>query len=238
MEQYLSWKGQLDQRFEKTHSLETFIDASLELTRYIGFDFFAYTICKTTLFTRPNTHVVGNYPSCFLLCYTAQNYALVDPTVRHCKLSNEPLRWSESLFSECPKLWRAANKHHLNMGVSQPSFNCSGSLGLLSLSRRETVIDDHEFDSLKPLLKAFSEVATQKVFEFDNSLAFQPDIEFGEKEKEVLRWIADGKTSEEIGRIMNITADTVNFHLRNIQKKTGTCNRVQAVSYAVAQGCI
>jgi LuxR family transcriptional regulator, quorum-sensing system regulator RhlR len=64
------------------------------------------------------------------------------------------------------------------------------------------------------------------------------DLEFGQKEKEVLRWTADGKTSEEIGRILNVTADAVNFHLRNIQKKIGACNRVQAVTYAVAQGHI
>ncbi|MBD8731573.1 hypothetical protein IFT44_10280 [Pseudomonas sp. CFBP 13710] len=35
-----------------------------------------------------------------------------------------------------------------------------------------------------------------------------------------------------------MTADAVNFHLRNIQKKLGACNRVQAVTYAVAQGHI
>jgi DNA-binding CsgD family transcriptional regulator len=83
------------------------------------------------------------------------------------------------------------------------------------------------------LIKAFAETVGCRIFELDDTLSTAPDIEFREKEKEVLRWTSDGKTSEEIGRILNVTADAVNFHLRNIQS-----NRVQAVTYAVAQGYI
>ncbi|KRP69514.1 transcriptional regulator [Pseudomonas paralactis] len=183
-------------------------------------------------------HLYGNYPSQWIQRYKEQNYAVIDPTVRHCKVSSEPVCWSDALFEECPQFWSDAKAHQLNVGIAQPSFNTRGYIALLSLSRQTRSIEEVELDSLKPLLKAFAETVGYHIFELEDALTQTLDIEFGHKEKEVLRWTADGKTSEEIGRILNVTADAVNFHLRNIQKKIGACNRVQAVTYAVAQGHI
>ncbi|MFL1542787.1 autoinducer binding domain-containing protein [Pseudomonas sp. O39] len=238
MEHYFSWRRQLDHGIKSSQSLEELIELSALFTRQINFDFFAYSICEPTPFTRPRTHIFGNYPALWLKRYKEKNYAMIDPTVHHCKCSIEPLRWSKELFEGCPQLWLEASGHHLNNGVVQPSFNTRGSVGLLSLSRENNPIDDDELEALKPLIKAFAETMGCRIFELDDTLLTAPDIEFREKEKEVLRWTADGKTSEEIGRILSVTADAVNFHLRNIQKKIGACNRVQAVTYAVAQGHI
>ncbi len=141
-------------------------------------------------------------------------------------------------FEECPQLWADAKAVQLNIGVTQPSFNARGYIALLSLARKNNAVEDAEWETLKPLIKAFSETVGYRIFELEDALMNTLDLEFGQKEKEVLRWTADGKTSEEIGRILNVTADAVNFHLRNIQKKIGACNRVQAVTYAVAQGHI
>lgn len=52
------------------------------------------------------------------------------------------------------------------------------------------------------------------------------------KEKEVLRWIAEGKTSREVGMILSISERTVKFHLRNIYSKLNVVNRTQAVTIA------
>ncbi|MBI6635432.1 autoinducer binding domain-containing protein [Pseudomonas paralactis] len=238
MERYTSWIRQLNQHCATSQPLTDFIESARVFTHTIGFDFFAYAVCETTPFTRPKIHLYGNYPSQWIQRYKEQNYAVIDPTVRHCKVSSEPVCWSDALFEECPQFWSDAKAHQLNFGIAQPSFNTRGYIALLSLSRQTRTIEEVELDSLKPLLKAFAETVGYHIFELEDALTQTLDIEFGHKEKEVLRWTADGKTSEEIGRILNVTADAVNFHLRNIQKKIGACNRVQAVTYAVAQGHI
>ena len=56
------------------------------------------------------------------------------------------------------------------------------------------------------------------------------------REIEVLRWSGDGKTSGDAGRILCITADTVNFHLRNAQFKLGVSNKTAAVLKAAMLG--
>nr|WP_302664629.1 helix-turn-helix transcriptional regulator [Lysobacter enzymogenes] len=48
----------------------------------------------------------------------------------------------------------------------------------------------------------------------------------------MLQWIAEGRTSREVGLILSIAERTVKFHLRNIYAKLNVLNRTQAVSIA------
>jgi LuxR family transcriptional regulator, quorum-sensing system regulator SolR len=52
------------------------------------------------------------------------------------------------------------------------------------------------------------------------------------KEREVLQWVMEGKTSWEVGRILAVSERTVKFHLRNIYSKLDVVNRAQAVTMA------
>ena len=52
------------------------------------------------------------------------------------------------------------------------------------------------------------------------------------KEREVLQWVMEGKTSWEVGRILAVSERTVKFHLRNIYSKLNVVNRAQAVTMA------
>lgn len=52
------------------------------------------------------------------------------------------------------------------------------------------------------------------------------------KEKEVLKWVIEGKTSWEVGRILSMSERTVKFHLKNVYTKLNVSNRAQAVTVA------
>jgi transcriptional regulator EpsA len=54
--------------------------------------------------------------------------------------------------------------------------------------------------------------------------------DLSERETEILRWVAMGKTNPEIGSILNISAFTVKNHMQRIFKKLDVTNRAQAVS--------
>ncbi len=56
------------------------------------------------------------------------------------------------------------------------------------------------------------------------------------KEIEILRWVQEGKTNEEIGMILGKSRYTVKYHLKNIMKKLNVTNRAQAVSQAIGLG--
>ncbi len=57
-----------------------------------------------------------------------------------------------------------------------------------------------------------------------------------EREKEVLKLVASGYTSVEIGMRLCISAQTVNTHIKNIYAKLQVRTRAQAVSFAVLRG--
>jgi DNA-binding CsgD family transcriptional regulator len=52
------------------------------------------------------------------------------------------------------------------------------------------------------------------------------------REREVLHWLARGKTNAEIGEILGISAATVGKHLEHIYPKLGVENRTAAASFA------
>ncbi len=73
---------------------------------------------------------------------------------------------------------------------------------------------------------------------FRRVLAAKWSIPLSIREKEVLRWAADGKTVTEISAILDISVATVKFHTRNAAEKLGTVNRTAAVARAVAMGLL
>jgi DNA-binding CsgD family transcriptional regulator len=49
-----------------------------------------------------------------------------------------------------------------------------------------------------------------------------------ERERQVLSWVADGRTNKEIGRILSITPNTVRKHLENVYATLGVHTRTAA----------
>jgi DNA-binding CsgD family transcriptional regulator len=58
------------------------------------------------------------------------------------------------------------------------------------------------------------------------------------REKEVLRWTAEGKTANEIGQILAVSERTVNFHISNVVTKLGASNKTQAAVKAATLGML
>jgi len=59
-----------------------------------------------------------------------------------------------------------------------------------------------------------------------------------DRELSVLTWLKYGKTSWEIAKILSITENTVNFHIKNIKGKLNATNRQHAVAIALANNII
>jgi DNA-binding CsgD family transcriptional regulator len=58
-------------------------------------------------------------------------------------------------------------------------------------------------------------------------------IQLSRRERECLAWTAQGKSSWDIGMILNISENTVNFHVKNAMRKLGTTSRTVAVVKAI-----
>jgi DNA-binding NarL/FixJ family response regulator len=63
-----------------------------------------------------------------------------------------------------------------------------------------------------------------------------PESGLTEREREVLRLVADGATNREIGSRLYISENTVSFHMKNILTKLHLKNRAQAAAFAIRTG--
>jgi DNA-binding CsgD family transcriptional regulator len=58
------------------------------------------------------------------------------------------------------------------------------------------------------------------------------------REAQVLEWIATGKSDWQIGKILEISNKTVNYHAENLKRKYGVATRIQVVVAALREGHI
>lgn len=65
--------------------------------------------------------------------------------------------------------------------------------------------------------------------------SYEPD-KLSEREKEVLKMVAAGYTSAEIGSRLAVSCHTINTHIKNIYRKLNVRTRAQAVSFAARRG--
>ena len=58
------------------------------------------------------------------------------------------------------------------------------------------------------------------------------------REKEVMRMVAEGKTSREIGGLLSISSRTVDTHRANIMRKLNLTSRSNLIRFAERQGIL
>jgi DNA-binding CsgD family transcriptional regulator len=63
-------------------------------------------------------------------------------------------------------------------------------------------------------------------------------VAISQREKEILDWLKQGKSSWDISVILGISERTVNYHVYNIMQKLGATNRPQAIAVATRLGLI
>ncbi|RMN07178.1 MULTISPECIES: helix-turn-helix domain-containing protein [Pseudomonas syringae group] len=65
-----------------------------------------------------------------------------------------------------------------------------------------------------------------------------PVVQLTVKERQVLEWVAIGKSAWEIARIQGCSEATVHFHTSNIRRKFGVTSLKAALVMAIRQGVI
>ena len=91
--------------------------------------------------------------------------------------------------------------------------------------------------SLQTVLMAIRSVARNEPF-FDNAINAKDEtsketIKFSSREKEILRLIAEGKSTQEIADALEIGKSTVDTHRKNLIKKLDITGRTELIRFAV-----
>ena len=184
----------------------------------LGFDYCAYGMQSPLSIAEPKTIMLNNYPQAWQQRYVEQQYVKVDPTVQHCMVSLKPLVWSSQYtHTQAEKdFWEEARSYGLNVGWAQSSRDFIGTRGMLTLARSSDQLSEKEQKAQYTNMYWLTQTVHSSIAKIVNDVEFsQFNLYLTNREKEVLRWTAEGKTSAEIAQILGVSERTINFHLSN-----------------------
>ncbi|SQI40232.1 Transcriptional activator protein lasR [Leminorella richardii] len=218
----------------KSKNKDTFFATLQKAAKNLGFEYCAYGVRSTYPVSSSKTHVINNYPDDWNLKYQLNNYFEIDPTVHHGLRSTQAFIWEESIHQESSFFWEEAKSFGINYGMSQAQKDAQGRIGMLSFASANNNLDDKSLIVHAPSLIWLSQIAHARLSEYlIPQEGTEADFQLTKREKDILRWTAEGKTSNEIAIVMSISDRTVNFHINNIIKKLSVSNKTAAAVKAL-----
>lgn len=185
----------------------------------------------------------SNYSPDWLNKYAAEKMHHIDPTFVHCISSSIPQIWSPAIFSSRKQkaMYEEACGHGVSSGVTLPIHGAKGELGIVCFASDTRPCRDFQRRVAYhiPTLTCFRDFIFESSLQFiRHSSATKKYVHITTRELECLKWGAMGKSSWEIGCLLNCSEATVNFHFSNIRRKFNTHSRHQAVVRAINLGLI
>jgi LuxR family quorum-sensing system transcriptional regulator CciR len=180
--------------------------------------------------------IAVNFPVHWCNRYLKRRYFAVDPIVLHAPSLARPFLWDQlrERFQLEPSeqlVLQEAREVGLKRGVCVPLFGGWGRIAALSFAS--------QFDDAEPerQMRHLNALACQFHVAFTDiaqtSAVTNPAIKLSKREKDCLSWTAEGKSACDIGMILKISDNTVNFHVKNAMRKLGTTSRTAAVIKAI-----
>lgn len=155
------------------------------------------------------------------------NYYEQSPLVRKAMQVQSPLSLDLSKLNVCP---HTELEGHLLVDGSKPEKN---KVSLLMLDLGLIKPDHRHLDFLRYLTPHLLEAGKRIQQSKENLL-----IKLSHREREVLQWMCDGKSTWDISVILGISERTVKFHSANICKKLQANNRTHAIVKAISLGIV
>ena len=172
-------------------------------------------------------------PADWLQLYLDKQFCSVDPSLRHCRHTTRPFEYLESPYHRdtepaADEVIRCAGEFGLSKGFLVPIPGPTGCEGNVWIGGYHLKLAAAE----KPVVHLLSLYAFESVRQFGGRCEpKKPTIT--SREREVLHWIASGKSAWEIGEILHISKRTVDEHSAKAARKLNAANRVQAVAQAI-----
>lgn len=229
-------------RLGEAESIEACHDWMVEAVLGYGWKVLYFVSLSMPIRVETVRGLVTNLPNEWRRQYVDADAHHGDPIVAQAAQSMLPVTWEvpdRATEADEPigAVMAAARAAGLVRGASFPVHGPVGRFAVLNVgtdqprAELERLVELHgpELQYLALHLEAAVERCT---------VAAAPDSNLTRRETECLHWSAQGKTSWETAKILEVAEVTVNFHLKNVMKKLSVSNRVHAVARAVALGLI
>lgn len=218
------------------------------LLHQYGFEYYGVTRQPRWNHASTELDLASRWPARWPEVYVEKRYITLDPTIRYIARASGGFRWRDALraYKNDPQsrrmeqMMRDAAAYGLKDGYVFPVYGRRGLLGNLTIGGKAIDLSPVEialFDQVgKQLFFELDRFANNDEEDGDNS---PPEIvKFTRREREVLQFLAEGNTSQEIGKILKLSSHTVDWYMNGIQEKLQARNRQHAVALAFRQGLV
>jgi LuxR family quorum sensing-dependent transcriptional regulator len=147
-----------------------------------------------------------------------------------------PFTWDEEMEAEpdeTREVASAAQGFGLLHGLQIPVVTRHGAHGGVFIQTERGVLRPED----RYALVAVALAAHSRLEALDDTDGSATDI-LSAREREVLSWFAEGKSAEDVGRILDISPATVMYHYRAVADRYGTLNRTHTIVEAMRRGAL
>lgn len=227
---------------EKVRRLSTanaIMDAMRAAVGRFGCEYLCFNFLPTPEQNFQDVLLANTLPAGWLKLYTEKKFVHADPSIRHCNRMLRPYRW----FKDSPYdpendpdavevVDRAADFGLLD-GVVIPIAALANRVGHVWVGGRALDLPVRDMPALHLMA----------IYAFDRVLQLHRQVpgkrrSLTSREREVLTWVARGKSAWEIGEILNISERTVHEHTANARRKLDAASCAQAVMVGLRDGII
>lgn len=200
-----------------------------ETSQEIGFK---YWQCAPISPIIPNIrkHGIGNLPINFLKKYIEEGIKVVDPFILIFQKANRPVIAHTIDFSKISPSQSMLDFSDNEGIVDFVAFSIHGAnnyCGVVTWCSQKTI------DISDTALKHLSLYSTMLHNSFEDILSDEfrhkeKEIKISLRAREVMEWVAQGKSNHEIGMILGLSENTVKFHIKKTCSELGVNSRIQA----------
>lgn len=223
-------------------TLEEVLSILQKQINVLGFDRMTYWL-RWHKQESPKPVLLSTYPSNFLDHYAESNFQNHDMVGEFSNKKSTPFTWSDiAKEAEITKVQKILFSDSSSVGLrSGGSIPIHGPHNVKATFSVANDTNNKEFDQLFNLkrfqLQILATYAHEKIISLgiDNVVKIE---RITPREKDILSWVARGKTYWEISKILSIQEDTVRKHMKNVLRSMNASNSSHAIARAIMLGII
>jgi DNA-binding CsgD family transcriptional regulator len=206
----------------------------LKNINFYGVNEFNYGIKAPSIITNEEPYIFSGCSESWINHYKKNKYYLNDATIAYAFQNVQPIEWSDELFQNCAKLREESSDAGIPNGITFPIHGPRGEKGLFAIAGKKKI----PFEAML-YINAIVPFIHHKIFELEVSKHdFFQNPRLTPRETEFLKWLAIGKTMEEISIIMNISYRTCVDYSEKLKKKFNCVSKNQIISLAITKNMI
>lgn len=233
----MHWKAEHLQRLLDEVQPELAFDCAVQLIQQLDLSFLGLVLYLNVPGQPRHIVIYNNYPEAWNAHYQANELIKIDPVAARSRQSTNAVLWQDELFQTAPEYRTMACSYGLRHGWTQSVHDQRHNESQLSVARPTghiSTLELHE-NSAQALWLCHTLHGILCEHHLPPS---GPDPALTEREQEVLKWSAAGKTAADIACILSLSTSTVNFHVRSLITKTSASNKAGAIAIAAMRGLL